>query len=217
MSITFNLLSINNNMSMNMLNHTKLNAINATETTTAPEPTTNIYWFFKNTATYMSFYFTPVVIIAGSIGNILSVMVFLRTKLKKLSSSYYLAFLAIFDTGFLWCNFIEWLNIMGIELHKLDSFCKLFSWLQYVCAGLSVWLVVAYTIERFVAVMYPLQRQSICTVRRARCIVCILMILSAISCVPLLIVSTTKVNAEHHTTLCTIDEDYNVSLIFLLS
>lgn len=70
------------------------------------EPPTLVYQTLKSVAIFLSIYFTPAITVVGTIGNILSVVVFMRTKLKKLSSSYYLAFLAIFDTGFLWCYFI---------------------------------------------------------------------------------------------------------------
>lgn len=184
--------------------------IAAANATLAPEPSTIAYKYLKSITRILNWYFTPVITIAGTIGNILSVMVFLRTKLKKLSSSYYLAFLAIFDTGFLWCWFIEWLNIFKIGLHKTDGFCQLFTWLSNACSVLSVWLVVAFTIERFVAVMYPLKRQSMYTVRRARCIVCSLVAFNAISSAPLLFM-TNIVIGQDGMMLCTVDGIYQVS------
>lgn len=71
------------------------------------EPPTIVYQTLKSIAIFLSIYFTPAITVVGTIGNMLSVVVFMRTKLKKLSSSYYLAFLAIFDTGFLWCYFVS--------------------------------------------------------------------------------------------------------------
>lgn len=41
-----------------------------------------------------------------------------------------------------------------------------------VCAFVSVWLIVAFTVERFIAVQYPLHRPHMCTVARAKAIVC---------------------------------------------
>lgn len=206
------------NILLNIMNHSKSNpfdeqqfAASLTNATTAPEPTTQIYCNFKELAGFLSMYFTPVITIAGTIGNILSVMVFLRTKLKKLSSSYYLAFLAIFDTGFLWCYFIEWLNIIGIDLYKRNGFCQLFTWLSNACSVLSVWLVVAFTIERFVAVMYPLKRQSMYTVRRARAIVCVLVIFNAISSTPLLVF--TSIVRQDDISYCIVDPNYRVSKV----
>lgn len=182
--------------------------------TSASEPPTAIYQYLKAVAYFLSVYFTPAITVAGTIGNVLSVVVFLRTKLKKLSSSYYLAFLAIFDTGFLWCYFIEWLHIFQIDLYKRNGFCQLFTWLSNACSVLSVWLVVAFTIERFVAVLYPLKRQSMYTVRRARCIVFYLVLFHAINSSPLLFLATSK-KSKYKTDedMCTVDETYQVSKI----
>lgn len=83
-----------------IINNDKEELILATDATNT-EPPTIAYEYSKNLAMFLSIYFIPVITVFGSVGNILSVMVFLRTKLKKLSSSYYLAALAIFDTGYL--------------------------------------------------------------------------------------------------------------------
>lgn len=79
------------------------------------EPPTIVYQTLKSIAIFLSIYFTPAITVVGTIGNMLSVVVFMRTKLKKLSSSYYLAFLAIFDTGFLWCYFVSVTNIASTD------------------------------------------------------------------------------------------------------
>lgn len=84
----------------NIINNDKEELILATDVTNT-EPLTVAYEYSKKFAMFLSLYFIPVITVFGTVGNILSVMVFLRTKLKKLSSSYYLAALAIFDTGYL--------------------------------------------------------------------------------------------------------------------
>lgn len=63
---------------------------------------------------------------------------------------------------------------------------------------LSVWLVVAFTVERFVAVHYPLRRKSLCTVQRARCVIFYLILFHGICCSPLfyLAVSVTALKQE---------------------
>lgn len=201
------------------MNYSKYNLYEENYTTTddptVSEPQNVVYKCLKTLASLLTVYCTPVITIAGTIGNILSVIVFLRTKLKKLSSSYYLAFLAIFDTGFLWCYFIEWLNIFEIDIYKRNGFCQFFTWLSNACSVLSVWLVVAFTVERFVAVMYPLKRPSMYTVTRARAIVFTLVVFNAISSAPLLLLAE-RVKKDDGKIFCTVHGSYFVRIFIII-
>lgn len=78
------------------------------------------------------FYYTPVLVLLGTVGNTLSVFVFFSTKLRKLSSSYYLSALAISDTGFLAALFISWLNLIDVNLFNMPGICQLTVYLTQV-------------------------------------------------------------------------------------
>lgn len=132
-------------------------------------------------------YYTPFIIFTGTIGNVLSILVFFRTKLKKLSSSYYLAALGASDTGYLFLNFLQWINVLGINIYNRELLCQLFTFLSNMFCMLSVWFVVAFTVERFIAVLYPLKRQTMCTVRRAKSILICLIIIGILHSSPLLL------------------------------
>ena len=56
-------------------------------------------------------YLTPIIIIIGLLGNIMSFLVFVSTSLRHLSSSIYLAALALVDSGFLFQVQIMYLNL----------------------------------------------------------------------------------------------------------
>lgn len=157
------------------------------------------------------FYYTPMIVFVGIIGNILSVLVFFRTKLRKLSSSYYLAALGMSDTCFLVLSFITWLNFVDINLTNHNVACQLYYYLQGVCSFLSVWYVVAFTVERFIAVLYPLKRQSMCTVRRAVIVLCGLTVAALIFSAPLLYLFRPVYHAENNVTVCDVVEEYKVS------
>jgi hypothetical protein len=77
-------------------------------------------------------YYTPLLVGLGSIGNILSVFVFFGTKLRKLSSSYYLSALASSDTGFLVTLFGVWLNLIDVPWFNKDGFCQISIYLTMV-------------------------------------------------------------------------------------
>ncbi|XP_078044240.1 C-C chemokine receptor type 1-like isoform X2 [Augochlora pura] len=152
----------------------------------------------------LQFYYTPILVYLGSLGNCLSVVVFFGTKLCQYSSSVYLGALAISDTGFLVSVFVVWLNMLEVGLFNRPGFCQFFIYLTTLCSFMSVWLVVVFTIERFIAVQYPMYRQSMCTVARAKVTVAVLTALAMILCSPVLWFSATSVqyNEKGNVTEC---------------
>lgn len=173
-------------------------------------------WILEKIVDFMSFYYIPALVLTGSIGNILSVLVFFRTKLKKLSSSHYLAALGISDTCFLLLVLVNWLNVVGISLSNQYIVCEVYIYLSGVCSFLSVWFVVAFTVERFIAVLYPLKRQTMCTVRRAKTVLCGLTILGALHSSPLLVFFSVVYSDRINSTLCDMKSEYKVRYFIFL-
>ena len=135
---------------------------------------------FIKVVTFLDNYFLLMIIIVGLIGNTLSFLVFVCTYLNRLSSSVYLAALALADAGFLFCLLVSWSNNIGIHWYNTRGWCPLFVYLTYICSFLSVWYVVCFTIERYVAVCLPLRRQNMCTPRRAKIVVISLAVLGMV-------------------------------------
>ncbi|KOC63881.1 Growth hormone secretagogue receptor type 1 [Habropoda laboriosa] len=162
----------------------------------------------ENVLRSVQLYYTPMLVYFGSLGNCLSVIVFFGTKLCQYSSSIYLGALAISDTGFLISVFVVWLNMVEVGLFNRPGFCQFFIYLTTLCSFMSVWLVVAFTIERFIAVQYPLYRQSMCTVARAKLTVAILTVLGVILCSPVLWFSAPRLqhNEKGNVTECHLAE-----------
>lgn len=135
-------------------------------------------------------YYTPILVILGLLGNCLSMCVFFGTKLRYFSSSIYLGILAISDSGFLVVGvFVPWLQMVKVNLFNRQGFCPVLIYLGSSCSSLSVWLVVAFTVERYVAVRWPLRRQFLCTVTRAKMTVMGLTALAILLNSPLLLLS----------------------------
>ncbi|XP_055704123.1 pyrokinin-1 receptor isoform X2 [Phlebotomus papatasi] len=153
-------------------------------------------------------YYTPILVFTGSIGNMLSILVFCKTKLRKLSSSYYLAALGVSDTLFLVGLFISWLNFVDVNLTNRNFFCQSFIYLSGLCSFLSVWFVVAFTVERFIAVLYPLKRQTMCTVKRAKIVLCGLTVLGCIHSAPFILFSSPQFSERLNATICDVREEY---------
>ncbi|XP_068619989.1 RYamide receptor [Battus philenor] len=159
----------------------------------------------EQVASALNIYYIPVLIALGAIGNLLSVFVFYRSKLRFQSTSQYLSALAVSDTVFLLQLLPPWLNVVHFSgLFHQRGFCQFFVYISYVSCTLSAWIVVAFTIERFVAVLYPLQRNFVCTVRRARYVIAGIVLGSLLLNIPVLRFAIPTSND------CNIDYEYLV-------
>ena len=90
-----------------------------------------------------------------------------------------LAGLAFADNGFLASLLIVYLSRIGINL--FDNFmivCKLNVFLGYVFSFLSTWYVVLFSIERLIAVYFPIKRFEICNSNRNKSAVFLLAIIA---------------------------------------
>jgi 7 transmembrane receptor (rhodopsin family) len=118
---------------------------------------------------FLHVYYIPVIVFAGIFCNLLNVVVFINTYLKHRSSSYYLAALALSDTCFLVSLGLIWVgDTLQVQTFNRQGWCQVVVYMSTASTFLSVWLTVAFTVERFIAVQYPLQRPHICTVARAK-------------------------------------------------
>ncbi|ODN01628.1 Cholecystokinin receptor [Orchesella cincta] len=121
------------------------------------------------TALIVDKYYTPLLFLFGTLGNSLSLLVFcMNAKYRSQSASYYLSALAISDTGFLVNLLAVWLETVHGGVITSGLMCPLVMYLGQVTCFMSVYLTVAFSIERYVAVHYPLSRPRICTRSKAR-------------------------------------------------
>jgi len=112
------------------------------------------------TLTLLRFY--PILFICvGTVGNLLSVYVVLRSKLRRHSTFIYLAFLSIVDLIVLYTfcvNFIlhAWFNI---DLQQVSLIaCKIFSFSIYFFPQASAWILTAVSIDRVFALTRSIRK-----------------------------------------------------------
>ena len=170
---------------------------------------------FRHAIRMMDYYIVPLVVIVGLAGNSLSCVAFLMTSLKTLSSSVYLASLAVADSGFLLCVFFSWSTNIGVTLYNMPFGCQFFTFCSYVFSFLSVWLVVGFTVERYIATCFPFKRNEMCTSRRAKIVVL------GLTTVAILIYSyawwTSSVQLFYDMKLCMTISDYYHFLKFMVN
>ncbi|XP_012227687.1 probable G-protein coupled receptor 139 [Linepithema humile] len=141
-----------------------------------------------NVIGHINKYYVPIFLCLSLLGNSLSVYVLLCTKLRYNLSSIYLGALAMSDIGVLVTVFVRWFRQMEIITQE----CWLILWLglQYLFCFLSVWIVVTFTVQRYIVIKWPLFRRSLCTVKRAIIILTGLAGLAVLFSIPWYIVSS---------------------------
>ena len=109
----------------------------------------------------------------GVTGNILAIIVLTKRRMIMSSTNNYLVALAIVDIAYLLLTLI-----VNTSLHPCFISTTIAEILFTICrpiadfsSNTSVWLTVTFTVERWVAITYPLQSRTWCTVHRARKII----------------------------------------------
>ncbi|KAA0194661.1 Orphan Rhodopsin G protein-coupled receptor [Fasciolopsis buskii] len=113
-----------------------------------------------------------IIFLVGMVGNTLTVLVLRTKRLRQSSTAIYLTALAIVDILYLLSSLlIHIINqtfLFPNEVRNYSSLaCGLCPFLQYTLAYLSVWLIVAVTVDRAIWVTKPFKAKHICTKRHA--------------------------------------------------
>lgn len=119
----------------------------------------------------------PAICGLGFVTNILSLLVFLRPRLKNLSCSVYLATKAVTDFLFLLTVFIIWLSRINIEVFNYSGVCQVILFFSYLTAFISIWLAVVITVENLLCVIKPLYVQKSCNAYSAAITTLIIIVL----------------------------------------
>lgn len=115
-------------------------------------------------------YVYPFIVFLGTFGNMTSFVVLMRRRMRVTSVYFFLTVLAVADTIMLFVSaFKTWIRVLtGWELLVYSSAtCKTVFFLVLFSQHMAAWVVVLVTIDRFIAVWFPLRATSWCTVRRA--------------------------------------------------
>ena len=107
---------------------------------------------------------------AGTAGNVTSMTVLLRARMRGKSVYLFLLLLAVADTAVLYVSAFQlWIrDVAGLALLNVNTAsCRTFMFLTLLFQHMAAWIVVLVTVDRFVAVWFPLKATSWCTVTRA--------------------------------------------------
>lgn len=135
----------------------------------------------------------PIICSVGILGIILTVIV-LSHKNMSTSTNSYLISLAMADLCFL---IIMPLMCFESKLGRLETYYYLI--IRFYAFNImnifllaSVWLTVMLAVERYIAICHPLRAMSICTITRARIIIVLIFVISALLHVPQFLTHTVE-------------------------
>ena len=126
---------------------------------------------------------SPILLVFGTIGNILSVIVLTRRTMKQFVSSTYLLGLSVADLMVLYIGLLrQWIRyLVGFDIRTSANWiCKVHSFVQYAVLDFSVWLLTMFTVERLIPTFKPFSNRIICTQKRARMIIAMIGIVVAV-------------------------------------
>ena len=132
---------------------------------------------------YLKLICVPILCVFGFIGNTVSFLVMCSGAYRRKSYGYYLRALAVFDNLTLIISLLFALNdatfdmsknsesnstYSGLFTHHTTASCKITEFMRHVVYLMSSWLVVCFTVDRFIAVCFPLLRVRYCTDKSAK-------------------------------------------------
>ncbi|XP_025078660.1 uncharacterized protein LOC112554822 [Pomacea canaliculata] len=124
-------------------------------------------------------YGSPTLLLVGTMGNMLSILVLSRKRLRQLTTMFYLTVLAIADLAVLYTGLLRlWLdNVFGEYLRLQSDFaCKFHTFIVYLALDFSVWILVAVTVDRCICVSAPFAARRWCTLKNARIVVFVILV-----------------------------------------
>ncbi|XP_074658732.1 putative G-protein coupled receptor 139 [Tubulanus polymorphus] len=116
----------------------------------------------------------PIIICLGSVGNILSIVVFRQKSMRLSTSCYQLRMLAFADLFVLYASVLPRFVCYSLDtdIHEIsDVTCKTANFLTYASVPASAWILTTVATERVVSIWRPLKAKSICTLRNGKLLV----------------------------------------------
>jgi hypothetical protein len=107
---------------------------------------------------------TLIVTVIGLIGNACTIVVLNRRSMRKWRSSMLLTALAAVDFLYLliiFLSIIDSLTNQTIGLHRSLILCQVTVYITHICSFLSASFTLSFTLQRFVAVLFPLHANTI--------------------------------------------------------
>ena len=151
------------------------------------------YMEFK-VANFINIYWYPILVPIGLIGNCLSFAVMMKPSNRKMSTCIYMAAISINDNLMMYlCLHVS--LVSGLQIHKWNHFeCKFVIFCSLVALQGCTYLILAMTVDKYIAIKWPHKAATYSTPERAKLIAVVIQICVLVYNVPHLFLSSTVGN-----------------------
>lgn len=123
---------------------------------------------------------SPLLLAVGTFGNILSIIVLLRSRLRRSTTMFYLTCLSFGDLFTLYTGLLRyWIRAtVDTDIRNLSAIsCKIHTFLVYLSLDFTVWVLVSVTVDRCLSVSMPFRAKLICSLTRSKCVIVVILLL----------------------------------------
>nr|XP_015825127.2 growth hormone secretagogue receptor a [Nothobranchius furzeri] len=155
---------------------------NTTEITDLPGPPLNYYSIPLLTVITVA---CTLLFLVGVAGNVMTILVVSRFRDMRTTTNLYLCSMAVSDLLIFLC--------MPLDLYRMwryrpwrfgDALCKLFQFVSESCTYSTILNITALSVERYLAVCFPLRAKALVTKKRVRALIFVLWTVSLMSAGP---------------------------------
>lgn len=130
-----------------------------------------------------------VLFLVGVLGNVMTILVVCRYRDMRTTTNLYLCSMAVSDLLIFLCMPLDLYRMWRYRPWRLgDLLCKLFQFVSESCTYSTILSITALSVERYLAVCFPLRAKRLVTKRRVRALILTLWIVSLLSAGPVLVI-----------------------------
>ncbi|XP_074647678.1 galanin receptor type 1-like [Tubulanus polymorphus] len=188
----------------------------------------NLPWLaiFDEVTIYTKSYIPIVFIVMGIVGNVVTLIVFIRQKSWHKQGLHYLFCLALTDLGCIVFQAVPvWLedglrDMTGARFYlsiitSSSVVCKILRYLWTVSTFMSSWIIVAFTVERTIAVLKPLHAYKFSSVKRRKTVLAAMFVVCASIVVVYVFTFNTYYNDDQM--VCLLDNRLQGTILYTIS
>ncbi|KAM4723873.1 growth hormone secretagogue receptor a [Anableps anableps] len=158
---------------------------NTTSSADLPEPPLNYYSIPLLTFITVA---CSLLFLVGVTGNVMTILVVSKYRDMRTTTNLYLCSMAVSDLLIFLCMPLDLYRMWRYRPWRLgDALCKLFQFVSESCTYSTILNITALSVERYLAICFPLRAKALVTKRRVRALICILWTVSLFSAGPVFV------------------------------